>query len=121
MLQAAAGLKSLHGLSHMPLAATQLLSLQQATYAKAAAKPSKAATPTKAGKKTKELGTNDNKFQKFLLALAPQEIADLDLSTEQKADAAARSKEYSRRKMAQHRYSLPRAIQHGIGKYCMTG
>ena len=103
MLQAAAGSRSVLGLNHMPLAATQLVSLQRATYAKAAAKPSRAATPNKAGKKTKELGTNDNKFQKFLLALAPQEIADLDLSSEQKADAAARSREYSRRKMAQHR------------------
>ena len=103
MLQAAANPRSVLGLSHMPLAATQLVFMQRATFAKAAAKPSRAATPNKAGKKTKELGTHDNKIQKFLLALAPQEIADLDLSSEQKADAAARSREYSRRKMAQHR------------------
>ena len=105
MLQGIAGSRSLLGLCHVPLAANLLVTLQQATYAKAAAKPSRPATPTKAGKKTKELGTTDNKIQRFLLALAPQEIADLDLSTEEKADAAARSREYSKHKMAQHRYA----------------
>ncbi|KAL3159462.1 hypothetical protein ABBQ38_009887 [Trebouxia sp. C0009 RCD-2024] len=98
-----AGYRSLLNLSYVPRSATQLVSLQQANYAKEAAKPSRAVTPNKTGKKTKEMGTNDNKIQRFLLALAPQEIADLKLSDEEKADAAARSRDYSRRKMAQHR------------------
>lgn len=98
-----AGYRSLLTLTPMPLAAVQLVSLQQATYAKEAAKPARAVTSDKAGKKTKDLGTNDNRIQRFLLALAPQEVADLKLSDEERADAAARSREYSRRKMAQHR------------------
>lgn len=96
------GPQTLLSLSHIPIAAaTQLVSLQRATFAKGAAKP--ASTPSKSAKKAKDPGTNDNKAQKFLLALTPREIGDLDLSQEELNEAATRSREYSRRKMAQHR------------------
>ena len=105
ILQGGFASRSLLGLSYSPLAsATQLISLQQASFAKAAAKPTRAVATSKAGKKTqKDLGTTDTTIQRVLLALAPQEISDLKLSPEEKADAAVRAKEYSRRKMAQHR------------------
>ncbi len=96
------GPQRLLSLSHIPLAAaTQLISLQKTTFAKGAAKP--ASAPGKGVKKAKDPGTNDNKAQKFLLALTPQEIGDLNISEEEQAEAAARSREYSKRKMAQHR------------------
>lgn len=95
--------RTLLSLSNVPaIAATQFVLLQKATFAKGAAKPS-IATPSKAGKKAKDPGTKDNKAQKFLLALTPQEVGDLDLSKEEQAEAAARSREYSRQKMEQHR------------------
>ncbi len=96
------GPQTVLSLSHIPIAAaTQLISLQKAAFAKGAAKP--ASTPSKSAKKARDPGTNDTRAQKFLLALTPQEIGDLTLSEEQQAEAAARSKEYSRKKMAQHR------------------
>ncbi len=96
------GPQTVLSLSHIPIAAAiQLISLQKATFAKGAAKP--ASTPSKSAKKAKDPGTNDTRAHKFLLALTPQDIGDLTLSEEQQAEAAARSKEYSRRKMAQHR------------------
>ncbi len=96
------GPQTVLSLSHIPIAAaTQLISLQKAAFAKGAAKP--ASTPSKSAKKAKDPGTNDTRAQKFLLALTPQNMGDLTLSEEQQADAAVRSKEYSRRKMAQHR------------------
>ena len=105
ILQGGVALRSQVGTSHSSMsAATQLISLQRASFAKAAAKPTRAVASSKAGKKTqKDMGTTDTTIQRVLLALAPQEIADLKLSPEEKADAAVRAKEYSRRKMAQHR------------------
>ena len=92
-------------LIRIPLvAAIPTVTLQQASYAKQAAKPSRAVTSTKTSKKaTKNIGTTDNKIQRFLLALAPQDMSDIQMSPEERADADARSKEYSRQKMAQHR------------------
>ena len=76
--------------------------IQKASFAKGAAKPA-AKAKTKAGKKAQDPGTSDSTTQKFLLALQPEAIADIALSSEEQAEAAARSREYSRRKMLQHR------------------
>lgn len=80
--------------------AEQFLKLQIAHFAKG---PAAKTAPVKAGKKTKDPGSGDSKTQKFLLALTPSEVTDLDLSPEERADAERRSKEYSRLKMQQHR------------------
>ena len=96
-------------LSLLPPAATavrQTQWLQKADFAKGAAKPA-AKTKSKAAKKAQDPGTSDTSTQKFLLALQPQEIADLELSSEEKAEAAKRSREYARHKMTQHRLVTP--------------
>lgn len=76
---------------------------QKANFAKGAAKPA-AKTQTKAGKKAQDPGTADSATQKFLAALQPQTIVDLQLSSEEQAENEKRAKEYSRKKMAQHRF-----------------
>ena len=78
----------------------QFVKLQAAHFAKG---PAAKAAPVKTGKKAKETGSGDSKTNKFLLALTPTEVTDLDLSPEDRAEAERRSKEYSRQKMKQHR------------------
>lgn len=80
--------------------AEYIVKLQAASFAKG---PAAKTAPVKAGKKAKDPGSGDSTTQKFLHALNPQDIPDLELSPEEKADAEKRSKEYSRRKMQQHR------------------
>ena len=115
MLSCGRGVLNTSGLislwAHPVAGSLHLWHIQLANFAKAAAKPAKAiATSNKAGKKVKDPGTGDIKTQKFLVALTPQDTPDLELSPEDRSEAERRSKEYSRRKMQEHRLACDQQL-----------